>query len=164
MNQKADTISDPLPYIERVKIQAEILLPLYRRLKDEIGPDRARELLSEAVNEFATEFGRSIGRNEGSNSLEKLRKAVRMFTAGDAIEIEPVEESDTVMAFNVRRCRYAELFRKLGDREFGRLMVCGIDPPMTAGIGSDLKLERTQTMMEGADHCDFRWTRDADEA
>ncbi len=164
MSEEQDETSPPLPYIERVKIQAEILMPLYRRLKTEIGPSRARELLKEAVDEFATGLGRSIARIEGAHSLDKLRNAVPMFTARDAIEIEPMEQSDTVMAFNVRRCRYAELFDELGDREFGRLMVCGIDPPMTAGIGPDLKLERTQTMMEGADHCDFRWTRDADKA
>ncbi|WP_083850100.1 L-2-amino-thiazoline-4-carboxylic acid hydrolase [Bradyrhizobium cosmicum] len=29
------------------------------------------------------------------------------------------------------------------------------------GFGPDIKLTRTQTIMQGADHCDFRYRRDA---
>lgn len=153
-----------LPYLERAKIQAEILIPFYRRLKAEIGPDRAREMLKDAAEEFASGLGREIAQGPGINSLDKLRKAVPMFTAGDALEIEPLDRSPTHMSFNVRRCKYAEFFRDLGDAEVGRIMVCGIDPPMTAAIGPDLKLERTQTLMEGADHCDFRWPSSVDDS
>lgn len=41
-------------YFERVKIQAEILLPLFRRLREAIGEPRACELVRDAVREFAT--------------------------------------------------------------------------------------------------------------
>ena len=159
-----DATSRALPYLERAKIQAEILMPLYRRLKTEVGAARAREMLKEAVDEFAHGFGREIARGPGTNSLDKLRNAVPMFTAGDALDVETLEQSHTHMSFNVRRCKYAEFFHELGEPELGRLMVCGIDPPMTAAIGPDLKLERTQTLMEGADHCDFRWSTTANKS
>ena len=159
-----ENTTNALPYLERAKIQAEIQIPLYRRLKAEIGAARAREMLKEAVEEFACGLGREIAQGPGVNSLDKLRNAVPMFTAGDALEIETLDQSDTRMSFNVRRCKYAEFFRELGDAEVGRIMVCGIDPPMTAAIGPDLKLKRTQTLMEGADHCDFRWSISADDS
>ena len=159
-----ENTTNALPYLERAKIQAEILIPLYRRLKAEIGAARAREMLKEAVEEFACGLGLEIAQGPGVNSLDKLRNAVPMFTAGDALEIETLDQSDTRMSFNVRRCKYAEFFRELGDAEVGRIMVCGIDPPMTAAIGPDLKLKRTQTLMEGADHCDFRWSISADDS
>ena len=41
---------------------------------------------------------------------------------------------------------------------WGFLLVCYQDFPMTEAIGSDLVLERTQTIMQGATHCDFRWS------
>lgn len=44
---------EPIAYLDRVKIQIEILLPLYRRLRQEIGATRAAELLREAVDEYA---------------------------------------------------------------------------------------------------------------
>ena len=39
-----------LPYIERVKIQSEILLPLYKRLRKELGEDKANEIKRKARN------------------------------------------------------------------------------------------------------------------
>ena len=52
---------EPLPYLERVKIQSEILLPLYRRLRDELGKDKANALLRAAVKEYAEDLGHSVG-------------------------------------------------------------------------------------------------------
>jgi putative tryptophan/tyrosine transport system substrate-binding protein len=35
----------------------------------------------------------------------------------------------------------------------------GVDLTMAEGFGPDIKLMRTQTIMQGADHCDFRYKR-----
>ena len=157
ITEATKTTDNRLAYLERAKIQAEILEPLYRRLKAEVGLDRARAMLKEAVNEFASRLGREIAQGPGSGPLDKLRNFFPAFTDGDALEIEPIQTAKTNLTFKVRRCKYAEFFREFSDPEFGRLMVCGIDPPMTAAIDANLKLERKQTLMEGADHCDFHW-------
>lgn len=147
---------DTLPYLERVKIQSEILLPLYRRLREELGPDRANALLRAAVAEYATALGRSTADVPGS-SLDKLGTLMPAFTAGNALDVEPVAQTDEELTLNVRRCAYAEYFRELGEPEFGAMLTCEIDPPMTQAIGDDLTLERTQTILGGGTHCDFHW-------
>ena len=38
-------------------------------------------------------------------------------------------------------------------------MHCNRDHAMIEGLNPDLKLTRTQTVMEGASHCDFRFTK-----
>jgi hypothetical protein len=45
----------------------------------------------------------------------------------------------------------------LGEPELGFLLVCSQDFPMTEGFGSGIQLTRTQTIMQGASHCDFRY-------
>ena len=40
--------------------------------------------------------------------------------------------------------------------------VCGLDFPFAEGFGPDIKLARTQTIMQGASHCDFRYRRQRD--
>ena len=55
---------DQLPYLERVKIQAEILLPFYRRIRAEIGEERAAALLRESVAEFGLEIANLFDRFE----------------------------------------------------------------------------------------------------
>ncbi len=46
-----------LTYLERVKIQSEILLPLFHRLREQLGDERACELLRSAVCEHAKSLG-----------------------------------------------------------------------------------------------------------
>jgi hypothetical protein len=148
---------DPLPYLERVKIQSEILLPLFRRLRAELGSERANALLRAAVREYAESLGRSTAGVAGT-SLDRLRSLLPAFTAGNALGIEPIANDARALALDVRRCEYANYFHALGEPEFGAMLTCELDPPMTAAVGDDLALVRTQTVMGGASHCDFRWT------
>ena len=59
--------------------------------------------------------------------------------------------------FNVTRCRYAQFYKELGEPELGFLFMCSQDFPLTEGFSPDLELVRTQTIMQGASYCDFRW-------
>jgi hypothetical protein len=55
--------------------------------------------------------------------------------------------------------RYAEFYKELGLAELGYLVHCNRDHAMTEGFNSDLTLARTQTVIEGAPHCDFRFSK-----
>lgn len=153
-------MNDQLPYLERVKIQAEILLPLFRAMREELGNDKACELLRSAVREYATSLGESISSQFPGTSLEKLKAVAPVFGAAGALVIEPIEDTEKHFSMNVSGCKYAEYFKELGEPEFGAMLTCEIDPTMTRGIGADVTLERTQTIMSGGSHCDFRWIRD----
>lgn len=146
-----------LPYLERVKIQSEILLPLFRRLREELGHDRACELLRAAVREYAEGLGKRAAAAAHGTSLDKLRSLMPAFSAGDALGVEMLVDEAQALSLNVRRCEYANYFKALGEPEFGAMLTCEIDAPMTAAISEDLTLARTQTVMGGASHCDFRW-------
>ena len=43
--------------------------------------------------------------------------------------------------------------------ELGFLLVCSADFDTAAGFGPGIRLTRTQTIMQGASHCDFRYRR-----
>ncbi|MEQ8234554.1 MAG: L-2-amino-thiazoline-4-carboxylic acid hydrolase [Gammaproteobacteria bacterium] len=148
---------EALPYLERVKIQSEILLPLYRLLRDELGEADAARLLRAAVKEYAVNLGHAAAAAGSGSSLDKLRALMPAFTAGGALEVEPLADDDSELSLNVRGCRYAEFFHELGEPAFGAMLTCEIDPPMTTAIGDDLTLDRRHTIMGGASHCDFRW-------
>ncbi|MEM7094316.1 MAG: L-2-amino-thiazoline-4-carboxylic acid hydrolase [Actinomycetota bacterium] len=49
---------------------------------------------------------------------------------------------------------------RLDARDLGLMLVCNVDFPLAARAGMDL--ERTQTKMTGASHCDFRYQRRGD--
>lgn len=146
-----------ISYFERVKFQSEILLPLFKILCSEFGKDKATELLRRAVREFATNLGKKISEREEDGSIEKLKSFFPAFTADEALELEPVRNTAEELSVNVTRCKYAEYFASIGESEFGAMITCEIDPPMTEAIGPDLKLVRSKTIASGGDHCDFRW-------
>jgi hypothetical protein len=80
-------------------------------------------------------------------------------SVGDAFPVERqvVDDSDTTFAVNMTRCRFAEYFRSIGEPDIGALLTCGVDFANEALQRPDWLFERTQTLMQGARYCDFRW-------
>ena len=54
-------------------------------------------------------------------------------------------------------CRYADFFRQIGEPELGMVLCCEDDFHCTEVGWLEVELTRTQTIMEGALYCDFRW-------
>lgn len=88
-----------------------------------------------------------------------MASAWATYARDDALDYGVTEQSQDVFEFNVTGCRYAEFYKELGEPELGFLLVCSADFPLAEGLGSDVQLMRTQTIMQGATHCDFRYRR-----
>jgi hypothetical protein len=87
-----------------------------------------------------------------------MASAFDTYAAGDALEYEVLRKSPDAFDINVTGCRYAEFYKEIGAPELGFLLVCSADFPVAEGLGPDVQLTRTQTIMQGASHCDFRYT------
>jgi hypothetical protein len=84
----------------------------------------------------------------------------------DALQIDVLEQNEGAFSFNVTRCRYAEMYRALGVPELGALLSCNRDGALIQGFNPQVEFSRSQTIMEGAAHCDFRYvlkSRQSDE-
>ena len=81
----------------------------------------------------------------------------RSWAGGGSLDLELVAATDERLDFNVTRCHYAEFYKSLGLANLGYLIHCNRDYAMIDGFNPDVKLTRTQTVMEGAPHCDFRF-------
>ena len=90
-----------------------------------------------------------------------MASAFDTFAAGGALDYEVVKKTADAYEVNVTRCRYAEFYKELGTPELGFLLTCSADYSLAEGYGPDVQLTRTQTIMEGASHCDFRYALDA---
>ena len=99
----------------------------------------------------------------GGCSPAHLADSLRDWKKDDALEIEVLELSDEKLSFDVNRCRYAELYQALGIPELGEILSCGRDFALSEGFNPKLKLTRTQTILGGSSHCDFRYTLDSEE-
>lgn len=145
--------------LERRKIQAEVLIPMLQAFQRAMSEERANEIARQVIIELARKDGASLARQFGDDlsGMEKVSSGV--WAAGGSLDIEPIEKSAGRLDFNVTRCQYAEFYKELGLPELGFLLHCNRDFAMVEGFSSSLTLKRTQTIMQGASHCDFRFAR-----
>lgn len=147
-----------IPLIEQVKIQAQVLVPLVKALQAELGEERANAIVRKALGDLYRKYGEKWWRTQGARNLgEKIASAFEMFAAGGALEYEVVKKTPNAFELNVTQCRYAEFYKKIGAPELGFLLTCSADFSHAEGFGADVQLTRTQTIMQGASHCDFRY-------
>jgi hypothetical protein len=88
-----------------------------------------------------------------------MTSAFEMFAAGDPLKYEVLKKSEDAFEANVTECRYARFYNDIGAPELGFLLTCSADFAHAQGFGAEINLTRTQTIMQGASHCDFRYGR-----
>jgi len=147
-----------IPLIEQVKIQAQVLVPLVKALQAELGEERANAIVRKALGNLYRRYGEKWWRTQGARDLgEKMASAFDLFAAGDALNYEVIKQAADAFEINVTQYRYAKFYHEIGAPELGFLLTCSADFPMAEGFGADVQLTRTQTIMQGASHCDFRY-------
>lgn len=148
-----------LGILEQRRIEAAFAKGIYEEMKAELGEARAKAILSRAVVKLAKETAAGMAKEGpgGQPSLEHFISLQPLWTKGDALQIETLRKDGKHYDFNVTRCRYAEMYREMGLADLGAVLSCNRDGAFCEGYDPKLKLERTQTIMGGASHCDFRY-------
>ncbi|MCD1636919.1 L-2-amino-thiazoline-4-carboxylic acid hydrolase [Martelella mediterranea] len=153
-----------IPIIEQRRIEANVLASVYEELKARRGEAEARSVIGEAVTRAAIQQGESFaGELDRPADFTDFSAILPNWTAGGALEMTVLEAGPETLSFNVTRCRYAEMYRAMGLGDIGDLLSCNRDGAFCEGFNPKMKLRRTQTIMSGASHCDFRYSME-DEA
>ena len=146
-----------IPWIERRKIEARVLVPVVKAFQAELGKERASAIVRKALDAAGRDLGRAASALLPGSPIEKMAAILPVAAGGDALDVEVVKQTPEAFEFNVTGCRYAEFFKELDEPELGYLLACEGDFAATEGLSPDLELTRTQTIMQGASHCDFRY-------
>ncbi len=147
----------PLPLLQRREIEAGVIAPLFRAFAAEVGEDRARAIVAGVIRDLARQAGCAAA--AGGNDLAHLKRAVETWTEGGALELTVLRDDAEAFEFDVTRCRFAEMYERLGLRELGGLLSCARDAALIDGFNPDIAFTRTRTIMDGASHCDFRYAQ-----
>jgi hypothetical protein len=147
-----------VPLLVRREIEALIAAPLIRAFIEEFGREKTLSITEKAVKSLARQMGERLKVMAGGDSLEHFQKVTSLFSQGGGQEEEIVESTPRKLSINVIRCKYAEMYRKHGLEEFGFLFSCGRDFALMEGFNPKIRFVRTQTIMEGAPFCDFRFS------
>ena len=165
MDTPANAPPPALSMLARRRIEAEALGHVYEVLKARDGQASAMQAIGDAVRRSSVEQAqRFAAATEGGTTLQSFIALSGLWQAEDALKIEVREQTDQTYAFDVRRCRYAEMYLAMGLGEIGHLLSCQRDGTFCEGYDPKLKFSRSQTIMQGASHCDFRYRYDPPDA
>lgn len=153
-----DYMVDPnISMLDKTRIQAQVLVPVLRALRAELGKDKADTIVREALRDWSKQLFSAIGeRLEGSprRKFATMQGAYNDVTAKE-VEFDILRQDDKALDIDVTRCRFAEFFRALGEPELGALLVCDGDTDIATASG--VSLDRAQTLMQGGPSCTFRY-------
>ena len=148
-----------IPIIKRREIEARVIKPIFEEMVTKLGREAAISILESAIKRDAIAHGKSSGSPKmEQNDMSAFVKLYELWTAEDALEIDVIEQTDQSFKFNVTGCLYAKMYRNMGIADLGSVLSCGRDKHFCGGFNPNLQLERTQTIMRGADFCDFRYS------
>jgi hypothetical protein len=150
-------INTNVPMIEQAKIQARVLVPVVKAFQAELGKERANQIVRDALDSVQRQTAQVINSLFEGTPAEKMAAAFPLAAAGDALDIEIIKQTADAFECNVTGCRYADFFRELGEPELGFLFQCSDDFALTKALSPDLEFTRSQTIMQGASHCDPRF-------
>lgn len=151
-----------LSVLERRRIEASVLGPMLNAFRDRFGEEETRETAREVITKIAREQGAEMAKFLGGDDLETFAANKDPWRKGGALDVEEIERSSTAYSFNVTRCGYADMYRKMGHGDLGDIFSCTRDFEFSKGFNPRIKLTRTQTIMQGAAFCDFRYTLEED--
>ena len=144
--------------LEQRRIEAAFAKGIFEEMAAELGAEQAKAILTRAVVKLAKQAAAEMAAESPEGpTLDYFIRQQERWTRGDALRIEVVEQGPTTYGFNVTRCKYSEMYREMGLAELGGVLSCNRDGAFCEGYSDKLKLTRTQTLMGGATHCDFRY-------
>ena len=146
-----------LPMLEQRRIEANILKPVFEEMAERLGDALAQEILGAAVIRDSISQGQAYADGLDDRGLLAFRDTMAQWKASGALETEMLKETADEVHFNVTRCKYSEMYREMGLGHIGHLLSCNRDGTFCTGFNPAIKLDRTQTIMSGASHCDFRY-------
>jgi hypothetical protein len=150
------------------------LLPL-------LGKEKVLELVREAADESVRahraspyydgprfeSFGDFLTASQGMNSqllTEPVHWNSELLSKTTQIDMTSLKLEENKVCFNITKCLWAEIFQEMDAADIGRAWSCHGDAARVKAWSPNMELRRTQTIMEGASHCDFcfMWNEKSD--
>jgi predicted ArsR family transcriptional regulator len=155
-----DYLVDPkLSLLDKTRIQAQVLVPLLRALRAELGREKADAIAKQALRDWSKQLFAAIGNGVEGGPRRKwaaMHTAMAEITEHD-VTVEMRRHDKDALEFDITECRFADFFRALGEPELGALLICETDVDIAAAGGGEVSFTREETIMRGAPSCTFRY-------
>ena len=155
-----DYLVDPkTSLLDKTRIQAQVLVPVLRALRSELGKGKADAIVKQALRDWSKQLFAAIGEGIDGSPRRKWAAIQSVWgeVSGREVEVEIRRHDQEALDIDVTRCRFAEFFLALGEPELGALLICETDFHIASVGEGEVSLDRAQTIMQGAPSCTFRY-------
>jgi L-2-amino-thiazoline-4-carboxylic acid hydrolase len=152
-------VNPKISMLDKTRIQAQVLVPVMRALRTELGKEKADAIVKGALRDWSKQIFAAVGNDiEGSprRKWAAMQGAYNDVTQRE-VSFDILRKDEEALHIDVTSCRFAEFFRALGEPELGALLVCDGDVDIAEAAGGEVSLDRSQTLMRGAPCCTFRY-------
>ena len=160
MDSTEHLFSDPdISFLTQAKLQARVLMPVLRALRNRLGKVEADKLVVDALRDWSREQFQHVAAAAKGRKLDNWKVIWRdgLKKIDEGFEMDLLREDGSSQDFNVTHCPYADYFRALNEPELGALLLCEQDVHLADAVGgNEVEFNRSQTIMGGAEYCDFR--------
>ena len=155
--EKPVTVDD-LSLLERRRIEAGVLVPVIRAMQQEFGEEAVNRVVGQTIRAIARAQGEEVRRRTNIETIGDLKDRMKRGPISEgSLIVDVVEDDERRFGFNVTRCKFVEMYEEMGAGDLGFLLSCNRDFASFEGMAPGLDFGRTQTRMQGAAHCDFRY-------
>ena len=147
-----------LSMLERRRIEAVMLGHVYETLKASHGKEAAAKAIADSVRRASIARDRDGERGWRQDITADVHRSPGALDARQCAD----DRREGAIGDEIRVQRHPLRIRAHVSRdglgEIGHLLSCQRDGTFCEGYDPKLKLQRTQTIMQGASHCDFEYT------
>lgn len=154
---RPDNLTQKIGVLTRREVEARLLAPVIDALGEKFGREDVIKVVSDAIIELSRKQGDELADAMEGRDCAAFESSLQFWTKDEALTLDVKAKDERTLDFNVVRCKYSEMYRELGIPELGAVFSCNRDYALIEGFNPDAKLTRTQTLMEGKSHCDFRY-------
>src|SRR5436189_3494596 len=96
--------------LDKTRIQAQVLAPVLRALRAELGKDKADTIVREALRDWSKQLFAAIGDGIEGSPRRKWAAIQSVFgeVSGKEVEVEILRHDKEALDIDVTRCRFAE--------------------------------------------------------
>lgn len=152
-----DTLTQRIGVLARRETEARVLAPVIEAMAEEFGREKVLSILRDTIIRLARQQGAELAEAMGGDGPGEFMESMKYWRQDNALEIDVLDQNEEGLDFNVTGCRYAAMYKALGIPELGAILSCNRDFAFAEGFNGKASLTRTQTILSGAPHCDFRF-------
>jgi len=116
-------VNPNLSLLEKTRIQAQVLVPVMRALRAEIGREKADAIVRGALREWSRQLFAAIGESIDGSPRRKwaaMQGALNDVTARE-VTFDILRQDKEALEIDVTTCGFADFFRALGEPELARI-------------------------------------------